>query len=184
MPRPAGVWGFVTSDSDHESFVYWGGVMTDTQQILEFLNSIATKKEDRLDSSMETGTFVWGFKIQALDQLGLLLSQLKLRAKFVPSNSIAKQAEAISKKLTYLAEGFKLLEHDIGQQTLFLRSSATQQRNDRAYYFEIVLKGGSELVLDHYEFDRASGQRRSSPANLSRDTFERLVQDLQTTFVQ
>jgi hypothetical protein len=158
--------------------------MTDTQQVLEFLSLLATKKEDRLDSSMETGTFVWGFKIDALDQLGLLLSQLRLRAKFVPSNSITKQAETIGKKLIYLAEGFKFLEHDIDHQTLFLRSSATQQRNDRTYYFEIVLKGGRELVLDHYEFDRASGQRRCSPANLSRDTFERLVQDLQTTFLQ
>jgi hypothetical protein len=158
--------------------------MSDIQQVLEFLNSIATKKEGSLDSSIETGRYVWDFKFQGLDQLGLLFSQLKLTAKFVPSSPIAKQAEAISKKLTYLAEGFRFLEHDIDQRMLFLRSSSTQQRNDRAYYFEIVLKGGSELVLDHYEFDRASGQRRSAPANLSRDTFERLLQDLQTIFTQ
>lgn len=150
------------------------------QQVLEFLNSIAAKKEGLLDSSIETGRYVWDFRMQGFDQLGLLLSQLRLTATFVPSNPIAKQAEAIGKRLTYLAEGFRLLEHDVGQRMLFLRSSSTQQRNDSADYFEIVLKGGNELVLDHYEFDRASGQRRSAPANLSRDTFERLLHDLQT----
>jgi hypothetical protein len=154
--------------------------MTDTQEVLNFLSSMTAEQlESSVESALETNRFRWRFSIGGFDRLGLLLSHLGVEAKRPPSLSRAKQVELISKKLTYIDEGFKLLEHDSDHQTLSLRSSLRQQRNETRY-FEIVLKGGIALSVDHYEFDRATSQRRLFPANLSRETFERLVEDLQT----
>lgn len=154
--------------------------MIDTQEVLKLFSSIRNQSpEVSLEPQLSTERFLWTFKISGVDTLGLLLSQLKLEARKPPVASMAKQAELIQKKLTYLDEGFKLLEHDSDQQRLFLRGSSPQQKGDKSYYFEIVLTGGTALTLDHYEFDRTAGQRRLSPANLSSETFERLVEDLQ-----
>jgi hypothetical protein len=155
--------------------------MNDTQEVLSFLSSMSAEQlEGSVESALETNSFRWRFRIGGLDKLGLLLAHLGVEAKQSPSIPLAKQVELIIRKLTYLDEGFKLLEHDLDHQTLSLRSSLRPQRNDKTRYFEIVLQGGIALNVDHYEFDRTTSQRRLFAANLSRETFERLIEDLQT----
>jgi hypothetical protein len=152
----------------------------ETQKILEFLQS-----QNMLSTgagpapSLETDRFVWSFSVHGIDKLGVLVSRLTIKAKGTPSVSMKKQAELVSARITYLEEAFKMLEHDSDQQTLYLRSAVTQPKKDETHYFEIVLKGGTELSLAHYEVARGTSQRRLTPANLSRRTFERLLGDLQ-----
>jgi hypothetical protein len=153
--------------------------MTDTQKILEFLNSLpADKLRSPAEIPLETVGFRWSFRVEGIDKYGLLFSQLKLEAKGTPLIPMAKQVELIT-KLTYLQGGFKLVERDSNHATLSLRSVSPQQKDEKARYFEIVLKDGKALSLDHYEFDRRTSERRLSPANLSSETFARLIDDLQ-----
>lgn len=131
------------------------------------------------EPSVETEDFLWGFRIDRAGELGLLLSHLRVQAKAKPANSGAKQTELLNRSLSYLDQGFKLVEQHTGQQTLTFRSAAQKVRYDKTSYFEIVLSGGSCLALTHYEFDRGSGQRKVSAANLSMETFRRLLEDLE-----
>jgi hypothetical protein len=49
-------------------------------------------------------------------------------------------------------------------------------------YYEIVLKEGNQLRFGRYKFDQAIGKRRPIPANLARETFERLLVDFESLF--
>ncbi len=148
--------------------------MPDLRDILE-----AVQAGSEVETSVETRGFMWSFRIDRADELGLLLSCLTVQAKSKPANSISRQTELLSQNLSYLNEGFKLVEPDAVEQMWLFRSVAQQQGRDRTRYFEIVLSAGSRLSLSHYEFDRVSGQRRIFPANLSMEMFRRLIEDLE-----
>jgi hypothetical protein len=155
--------------------------MMESHKVLELLSSYKSQGiEFGVKRFLETEDLLWSFKIESVDKLGLLLSELGVEAKTTPKHSLAKQAELLSRKVTYLDEGFKLVERDVPQQTLILRSVAPQQRDEKSSYFEILLVRGNSLALSHYKFDRVSGRRQVSPSNLSMETFERLLEDLES----
>ncbi len=160
--------------------------MTDTHEIMVVINGLKEPGSSQGFPflNLETSHFHWTFDIQAIDKLGLLFCHLGMKPKNLLPRSIEKQGESLKQKLSYLNEGFKLLEHDPNSQTLFLRSTTPYQKENKINYFELVLKRGEELSLDHYEFDRSSGRKQIHPANLAKDTFERILTDLEASFRQ
>ena len=152
--------------------------MTDTHELLEIING---SKETGFPV-LETSHFHWTFDIRAIDRLGLLFCHLGMKSKNLPPRSIEKQAECLKERMSYLNEGFKLVELDPNSQTLYLRSTTPYQKENKVNYFELVLNRGEELRLDHYEFDRSSGRKRIHPTNLAKETFERILADLEASF--
>lgn len=158
--------------------------MADSSEILDLIYRL--NEEDRRDGVfepvLERNYLTWRFTINDFDKLGLLLSKLRI----LSSRPVAIKAEAqgaeLCRKVTYLEEPFKLVEQDLQQQTLILRSHWPFQGEERVTYFEVVLNGNRQLTFTRYEWDKTSGSRLEVPVNLARSTFTRLLTDLESLF--
>ena len=123
----------------------------------------------------------WHFEISEFDKLGLLVNHIEIKARKASPLPLEKQFELLKNKITYLEE-FTLIEYDRTNAALLLRSRVPQRLGNTVSYYEIVLKGGNQLSFGRYEFDQAIGRRRVLPANLARQTFERLLVDFESLF--
>src|SRR5262249_15256608 len=131
---------------------------------------------------VEKEHLIWRFDIIDFDKLGLLVNRIEVKARAPALFPLARQAELLADRLRYL-EDFKLIEYDNHNDTVLLRSRVPQRLGDVVRYYEIVLRGGSELSFGRYEFDPVTG-REAIAANLARETFERLLVDLEGLFSQ
>ena len=145
----------------------------------------ALKETDRSDGFfrpiIETENLEWHFEISEFDKLGLLLNHIEIKAHNTSGLSLEQQFELLKDNLTYL-EDFKLIEYDCHNATLLLRSRVPKRLGVALSYYEIVLKEGNQLRFGRYKFDQAIGKRRMIPANLARETFERLLVDFESLF--
>ena len=131
---------------------------------------------------IETPNLIWTFEISEMDKLGILLDHLEVEAKMIPSLPLGKQSEFLKSKVTYLEEDFSLIEDDRSSRTVVLRSNLPRQLENTISYYEILLRGGDRMSFDRYEFDKTTRQRQVRPANLARETFERLLSDFEDLF--
>jgi len=131
---------------------------------------------------IETANLIWTLEISEIDKLGILLNHLDIKAKMISSLPLGKQSEILKNKITYLEEDFSLIEDDRSSRTMVLRSNLPRQLENTISYYEILLRGGDQLSFDRYEFDKITGQRQIRPANLARETFERLLSDFESLF--
>jgi hypothetical protein len=129
---------------------------------------------------VEAKSLTWHFEISEFDKLGLLVNHIEIKAHKASPLSLEKQFELLKNKITYLEE-LTLIEYDHTNAALLVRS-LPQRLGNTVNYYEIVLKGGNQLRFGRYEFDQAIGRRRVLPANLSRQTFERLLVDFESLF--
>jgi hypothetical protein len=157
--------------------------MAKSARILDLI--YALRETDRSEGFfrpiVETKNLTWHFEICEFDTLGLLVNHIEIKAHKASPLPLEKQFELLKSKITYLEE-FALIEYDRTNAALLLRSRFPQRLGNTVSYYEIVLKGGSQLRFGRYEFDQATGRRRVLPANLSRQTFERLLVDFESLF--
>src|SRR5262245_61474026 len=139
------------------------------------------RREGFLQPIVETKDLTWHFEISEVDKLGLLVNHIEIKARNPSPLPLERQFELLKNKITHLEE-FTLIEYDRTNAALLLRSRVPQRLGNPVDYYEIVLKGGNQLRFGRYEFDRAIGRRRVLPANLSRQTFERLLVDFESLF--
>ena len=159
--------------------------MTKSAKILDLI--YALRETDRSEGFFRPvvagSNLTWHFEVSEFDKLGLLVNHIEIKARNASSLPLEKQFELLKNKITYLEE-FTLIEYDRTNAALLLRSRVPQRLGNTVSYYEIVLKGGNQLRFGRYEFDQAIGRRRVLPANLSRQTFERLLVDFESLFSQ
>ena len=157
--------------------------MTKSASILDLI--YALRETDRSEGFfrpiVEARNLTWHFEISEFDKLGLLVNHIEIKAHNASPLPLEKQFELLKNQITYLEE-FTLTEYDRTNAVLLLRSRAPQRLGNTVSYYEIVLKGGNQLRFGRYEFDQAIGRRRVLPANLARQTFERLLVDFESLF--
>jgi hypothetical protein len=158
--------------------------MTDNPKAIDRVYALReTEKSGGLFKPViETANLVWTLKISEIDKLGILLDHLEIKAKNTPSLPLEKQSEVLKDKIIYLEEDFRVIEDDRSSRTMILRSNLPRQLENTISYYEILLRGGDQLSFDRYEFDKITGQRQTRPANLARETFERLLSDFESLF--
>ena len=84
-------------------------------------------------------------------------------------------AKTLSKRLGYLLESISPMEVDEGACVVQMRSNPPHKDDDGTRYYELVVARG-ELTL--CRFARVSNQPRTVvAANVTREVFERLVED-------
>jgi hypothetical protein len=157
--------------------------MAKSARILDLI--YALRETDRSEGFfrpiVEARNLTWHFEVSEFDKLGLLVNHIEIKAHNASPLPLEKQFELLKKQITYLEE-FTLIEYDRTHAALLLRSRFPQRLGNTVSYFEIVLKGGNRLSFGRYEFDQAIGRRRVIPANLSRQTFGRLLVDFESLF--
>ena len=155
--------------------------MQEFDEVLSFVDSLSLEASSLTScerTSCESKEFHWEFGIQQIDRLGLLVSEVTLMPRKPRVAPILRWSEMIIQRLTYLEEGFKLVEHDSEHDSTSLRSKIRQHREESATYYEILLTTVGGISLRHYRLNRDSGERRVCAGNLSRQTFERIIEDL------
>ena len=158
--------------------------MADSSEILDVIDNL--KEEDRCGTIfqpvIERKHLTWKFRINNFDKLGILLSHLEIQSSQPVSLGAEAQSDTLIRKVTYLEESFRLVEQDVPQQTMIMRSHWPLQGDERVRYFEIVLKANRRLTFTRYEWDKATGRRQEIPVNLARSTFVRLLADFDALF--
>jgi hypothetical protein len=156
--------------------------MAKSARILDLIYALreTDRSEGLFRPILEAKSLTWHFEISEFDKLGLLVNHIDIRAHKASPLPLEKQFELLKNKITYLEE-FTLIEYDRTNAALLLRSRFPQRLGNTVSYYEILLKGGNQLSFGRYEFDQATGRRRV-PANLARQTFERLLVDFESLF--
>jgi len=119
--------------------------------------------------------------LTALDTVGLAFSTME----FATANrtewsaaALKEWGERLAKRVTYLMEPLKVLEvNDQGGEVQMRSQNPTPRADQRAYY-EMRLFRQGKLQMERFAFDDTTRQRRQVPCQLTRETLERLADDI------
>jgi len=119
--------------------------------------------------------------LTALDTVGLALSTMEYantsKTEWT-SDALKQWGERLSKKVTYLMEPLRVLEVNDQEGEVQMRShSPTPRDQERAYYEMRLFREGS-LRMERFVYDDTTRQRRQVPCQLTRETLERLADDI------
>jgi hypothetical protein len=115
-------------------------------------------------------------KLEDSGRLGCLLDRLNL--EHTEDGHVMIDPVQIEGKITYLGERLEVIETEARQGRTILRSSPPRVEGEVISFFEMVVDGFKKLSLKRYEYDPKIGERMPVPAPLTRDTLERLINDL------
>lgn len=119
--------------------------------------------------------------LTALDTVGLAFSSMEYAnssgTERTP-DALKQWGDRLSKKITYLMEPLKVLEvNDQGGEVQMRSQSPTPRDLERAYYEMRLFRQGS-LRMERFVYDESTRQRRQVPCQLTRETLERLADDI------
>jgi hypothetical protein len=119
--------------------------------------------------------------LTALDTVGLAFSTMEFvntsRTEW-SSDALKEWGDRLSKRVTYLMEPLKVLEvHDQGGEVQIRSQSPTPREDQRGYYEMRLFRQGS-LRMERFVYDETTRQRRQVPCQLTRETLERLADDI------
>lgn len=86
--------------------------------------------------------------------------------------------DRIAARVTYLMEPLVVVEADADAAQVALRSQKPTARGESRGYYEVRLGGSGTLQMERMVFDEADRRRRSATFQLTRETLERLADDL------
>lgn len=142
-----------------------------------------TSRPYRLDVQ-ENGVRLY-LEVEDLDRLGVLLSSVRVRCTGGAHEpqagvSLETQINRVANDIRCLSGDFQLIEKDTASMVAILRTPPPNEHS--SHYFEMVLRGGSEISLRHYSVDDNARTRHARPANVSMESFRRLVSQLVQLF--
>ncbi len=119
--------------------------------------------------------------LTALDSVGVALTALEFVTTSRPewsSESLNEWGNRLSSRINYLMEPLKVLEIDAGGGEVQIRSQSPTTRNDQRGYYEMRLFRQGLLRMERHVFDETTRERRHTPCQLTRETLERLADDI------
>ncbi len=121
------------------------------------------------------------FRVEEADRVGCAIFGLcveDLRASAKDAEDLKAWADRVAGRVTYLMERVAAIETDGASGMALLRSVPPDLRGGARAYYEIVLKSPGTLTLTRYRYQDGDRMRTEVPCALTRDVFERLVDDL------
>jgi hypothetical protein len=120
---------------------------------------------------------------RAAGPLGVELDALEFHADGPERDVDALRAwgERLAARVTYLMEPLVLVEVDAQGVEVELRSQSTTRRDGLRNYYEARLDRNGRVRLTRRAFDDTARRPREVPFQLSRETLERLADDLVDT---
>ncbi len=110
------------------------------------------------------------------DRLGCLLEKLEIQ----PTQCCSLKIDPlwIEQEIRYLGEPLKIIELEKYQGRALLRSFPPRRENGTVHFFELIIDPREGLSLNRLSYDRSLGSRTQTPIPLTRETLERLLEDL------
>ena len=121
------------------------------------------------------------FRVEEADRVGCAILGLcaeDLRASAKDADGLKAWGDRIAGRITYLMERVAAIEADGASGMALLRSVPPDLRGGARAYYEVVLKSPGTLTLSRYRYQNGDRTRTEVPCALTRDAFERLVDDL------
>ena len=120
------------------------------------------------------------------DRLGYLLTALEVErvdeeveeSTEIPPVQIEDGVSTILERITYLTEGLTLVEKAADLSRVLIRSAKPEQRADGIYYFELTVESGKSIRFNRLCYNFETRRRKVVPFTLSKEVFERLVNEL------
>jgi hypothetical protein len=120
--------------------------------------------------------------IEDFDKFSYMVRSISMTHPQTPATPIKdvllRQAGEIERQISYLLEGFRLVELDEVNGSAQARSIIPYQQDDQRLYYEVLLRHGNSLTFTRYRQPLQSGERQIVPSHLTQESFERLVDDL------
>ncbi len=110
------------------------------------------------------------------DRLGCLLDWVELHHR--RGLPLRIDPDSVAEKVGYLGETLRVIETEWARGRALLRSARPLLREGSPSYFEVILDPALGLSLRRYAYDLGRGVRAAMTAPLTRQAFERLVEDL------
>jgi hypothetical protein len=119
--------------------------------------------------------------LTSLDTVGLAFATMEFantsRSDW-SSDALKEWGDRLTKRVTYLMEPLKVLEINDQGGEVQLRSQSPTPRADQKAYYEMRLFRQGKLRMERFAFDETTRQRRQIPCQLTRETLERLADDI------
>jgi hypothetical protein len=119
--------------------------------------------------------------LTALDTVGVAFSTMEFthtgRTEW-SSCALKEWGDRLARQVTYLMEPLKVLEVNDQAGEVQLRSQAPTPRADQRAYYELRLGRQGKLRMERFAFDETTRQRKPVPCQLTRETLERLADDI------
>lgn len=132
----------------------------------------------------EVDDFQFQVRFKDIEKLGIVLDYLSVQ-KLSPildvsliNRKLEEQAAAVEKNITFLLEGFKLIEMDLQNKRAQLRSYPPYTKENSKYYYEIMLDEGTKAHFQRYEYSMTDKRYQKITSQLTIEIFERLVDEL------
>ena len=116
-----------------------------------------------------------------VDALACAVTQLEVaedRAPALTTEAVARWADRICGKVTYLLEPLRTLEIDRRAHSALVRSAEPTRRGDNLCYYEMLVTGDHHVSLRRYSAQPALRRRQAVPFMLTNDQLEKLLDDL------
>lgn len=151
------------------------------QKVMDQLDQLAAFQQGHHSLHLEEHGVHLNCDLVTLDSLGCAFTLLSLRHEKLEKADFPKLqeiAEQLSNKLTYLLEDIGPVEQDAEGCTVLLRSKPPEKEAGRTQYYEVKVARGGTISLVRYEFQRGTHGRTPIPAQVTRQVFGRLVNDM------
>ena len=117
------------------------------------------------------------------DRLGVMVTELALNGiRELADPGLHDRLQALTRRLDYLSEPLRLVEHDPASTGALLRSSEPRHRGDCREYFELRVQRTGHSAFARFRQPAGSLPRTPMPFLLDRETLARLIDDLVETF--
>jgi hypothetical protein len=126
-------------------------------------------------------------EIQDFDKFSYMVKTFSVTRAQAPTANVSlkelllRQSAEIERRITYLLEGFRLIELDETNVVAQIRSFTPHKKGEEKFYYEVLLPHGMSATFSRYRLSRQAENRELVPCHLTRETFERLVDDLAAT---
>ncbi len=80
--------------------------------------------------------------------------------------------------MTGLLESLRMIEFDASQQTALLRSNPPGQSEDGVQYYELLLRGDGQTLMQRFQGAKAGAPRRQIEFTLTHEAISKLIGDL------
>ncbi len=121
------------------------------------------------------------FHAEEADRVGCAILGLCVEDKLAAARDaegLRVWADRVAGRVTYLMERVAAIETDAANGLTLHRSAPPDRRGEIRTYYEIVLKSPGALTLIRYRYRNGARTRTEGPCALTREVFERLVEDL------
>lgn len=156
--------------------------MTLAETLLQKLNKW-TPPAGRQELTVSHAESGWSVHLAAdrKDEVGCSLWELSLQRPDAAPGDLNSWALAIVKRVTGLLEPLKIIEIDPTRNEALLRSASAQSRDDKLFYYEVLLHGTSSARLRRYAGTSEDAKREQVAFALTQESIVKALCDLTST---